>query len=62
MDECHKNAVWLARELSYSRTNLYKIYDKSSINTGVLLRISIILEYDFFNEYTQELRSKVANQ
>lgn len=58
MEERHRTVVWLARKLSYSRTNIYKIYDKSSIDTEVLLRISLILEYDFFNEYTQQLKNR----
>ena len=59
MEERHKTVVWLAKELAYSRTNVYKIYDKSSIDTDVLLRISIILEYDFFKIYSDEVESKV---
>ena len=59
MEERHKTVVWLAKELAYSRTNVYKIYDKSSIDTDVLLRISIILEYDFFKIYSDEIESKV---
>ena len=55
MDEQGKSVVWLARQLSYSRTNVYKIYDKSSIDTDVLLRISILLQYDFFKLYSEDL-------
>ncbi|WP_455587241.1 helix-turn-helix domain-containing protein [Bacteroides sp.] len=58
MEERHKTVVWLAKELSYSRTNVYKIYDKSSIDTDVLLRISAILEYDFFELYSNEVEMK----
>ena len=50
-----KTSVWLARELGCHRTNLYKIYDKRSIDTSVLLRISRILNYDFFSLYSAEL-------
>lgn len=55
MKEQHRSTVWLARQLSYSRTNVYKIYEKSSIDTEVLLRISAILGYDFFSTYSKEL-------
>lgn len=41
MDKQGKTVSWLARELSYCRTNVYKIYDKKSIDTDLLLRISI---------------------
>ncbi|MCQ2222498.1 MAG: helix-turn-helix transcriptional regulator [Bacteroidaceae bacterium] len=50
-----KSVVWLSRELSCSRTNVYKLYDKSSIDTDVLLRLSVILNCDFFAFYSQEL-------
>lgn len=48
MDKQGKTVSWLARELSYCRTNVYKIYDKKSIDTDLLLRISILLKHDFF--------------
>lgn len=54
-----KSVVWFARQLSYSRTNVYKIYEKSSIDTKVLLRISAILHYDFFKIYSAKLEEKV---
>lgn len=53
-----KSVTWLARRLNYSRTNLYKIFDKTSIDTDVLLRISQALNYDFFALYSQELSSR----
>lgn len=55
VDEQGKTTVWLARELGCHRTNLYKIYDKRTIDTGILLRISRILDYDFFQLYSKEL-------
>lgn len=50
--------VWLAREMSYSRTNIYKIFDRSSIDTDVLLRVSLVLKRDFFKDYSEELKNK----
>lgn len=55
VEEQGKTSVWLAKELGCHRTNLYKIYDKRTIDTGVLLRISRILNYDFFTLYTEEI-------
>ena len=54
LDEEQKSVVWLARALSYSRTNVYKIFSKASIDTHVLMRISQILHYDFFRLYSEE--------
>ncbi|MBP3843373.1 MAG: helix-turn-helix transcriptional regulator [Prevotella sp.] len=54
-----KTSVWLARELGCHRTNVYKIYEKPTIDTGVLLRISRILHVDFFEYYSAEINSKL---
>ena len=62
MEEEGKTVSWLARELSYCRTNVYKIYDKKSIDTDLLLRISNLLHYDFFAVYSDEHRKNVANK
>ena len=55
VDEQGLTTVWLANELGCHRTNLYKIYDKPTIDTGLLLRISRILNYDFFSLYSEEM-------
>ena len=53
--------VWLARQLSCSRNNVYKIFNNYSISTHELMRISRILDFDFFALYSQELE-KLKNQ
>lgn len=58
VEERHKTVVWLAHELSCHRSNVYKIYEKSSIDTDVLLHLSRILDYDFFGHYTEEIHKK----
>ena len=40
VEEQGKTTVWLAQELGCHRTNLYKIYEKRTIDTGILLHIS----------------------
>ena len=50
-----KTSVWLAHELGCHRTNIYKIYEKSTIDTSVLVRISRILNYDFFRLYSEDM-------
>lgn len=47
--------VWLARQLSCSRTNVYKIYAQYSLDTNTLRRISIILKTDFFALYSEDI-------
>lgn len=57
--ERKKTVVWLARNLPCSRTNIYKIFDRSTIDTGTLLRISILLEFDFFSLYSKEMNNNL---
>ena len=47
--------VALARKLSCSRTNIYKIFDRQSIDTDQLFRISSLLHTDFFHIYSESL-------
>jgi hypothetical protein len=49
-----KTNVWLAKELSCDRTNVYRIYEKSSIDLSLLMRISNILKFNFFELLSEE--------
>lgn len=54
--EKHMTVVSFAERLSCTRVNAYKIFNKKSIDTDMLLRISSILEYDFFQHYSNMLK------
>lgn len=43
-----------ARRINKSRENTYDIFTRKTIDTGLLLTISKVLEYDFFRYYTQD--------
>ena len=58
LKERKKTIVWLAEILSCSRTNVYKIFNKRSVDTADLLRISDILDFDFFELYSKELKKR----
>ena len=47
-----------ANELGCHRTNIYKVYDRTTIDTGMLFHISKILKVDFFKYYSDALSSK----
>lgn len=49
---------WLARELNCSRTNVYKILDKASLDTSLLVQLSLLLDVDFFLFYTEDLEKR----
>lgn len=50
-----KSITWLAKQINCSRVNIYKIFERSSIDTNTLLRISDALDYDFFAVYSKKL-------
>lgn len=50
-----RSVVWLAQQLSCNRTNIYKIFHRSSIDTELLLKISNVLKRNFFDTYTDRL-------
>ncbi len=43
-----------AEKLGTVRDNIYKIFKREDISTSLLLKISEILEYDFFKFYTSQ--------
>ncbi|MDE7025354.1 MAG: XRE family transcriptional regulator [Paramuribaculum sp.] len=50
-----RSVVWLARKLNCNRTNVYKIFNRTTIDTELLLKISNVLQRNFFEEYTCRL-------
>lgn len=53
-DQGH-TVTWFARSLYCDRTNVYKIFQRESVDSEMLYRISKILEHDFFRYYSKEL-------
>lgn len=54
-DKHGASVSWFARQLCCDRTNIYSIFKRESIDTALLVKISVILEYDFFQHYSQDL-------
>lgn len=50
-----RTPTWLARKINCERTNVYDIFERASINTDLLFKISETLHYDFFAEYSRHL-------
>ena len=44
---------WLAEQIGTSPRNLWRIYNKSSVDTHTLLRISIALKTNMFKPYDE---------
>lgn len=50
-----RTPAWLAKKINCERTNMYYIFRQESINTNLLLRISLALHHDFFVYYSNEI-------
>ena len=50
-----KTVTCFARSLYCDRTNVYKIFQRESVDSEMLYRISKILSHDFFKYYSKEL-------
>ena len=50
-----RSVTWFARKLSCDRSNVYRLFQKHSIGTALLQRISVILSHNFFNDLSENL-------
>jgi len=55
LKEQGRSVTWFAQRLNYDRSNAYKIFSKQHIDTDLLLTISKVLNYNFFNNYSEQL-------
>ena len=59
LKEQGRSVVWLSKRLNCSRANLYLIFDKKYIDCELLLRLSVIMECDFFENLSEHYRKIV---
>lgn len=50
-----RSVSWFAKKLSCDRTNIYRLFQKNSIDTTLLIRISVILNRNFLEEISNNL-------
>jgi len=62
LHEQGRTVTWFAAQLCCTRPNVYKIFRKESIDIPLLWRISRILEYNFFHEISNEIKSDIRNE
>ena len=48
LDRQGRSVAWLAKQMQYSRQNVYRLLERHWIHTDVLLRICNIMDCDFF--------------
>jgi len=62
LKEDGRSVSWLAKKIHCKRDNIYKIFDRSSIDTAQLLRISFVLKMNYFaylSEFCQNTIQKM---
>ncbi|MBP5796979.1 MAG: XRE family transcriptional regulator [Bacteroidales bacterium] len=49
-----RSVGWLSRQIPCSRNHVYKLFKRPSLDGELLLRISIVMQFNFFQYYTTE--------
>lgn len=63
LEKQERSVSWFARKLACDRSNIYRLFQKESIDTNLLARISIILKHDFFADLSRYyLQSKETDK
>jgi hypothetical protein len=52
LKEAGINKNWLSKQIPCDQSNFCKILQKPSMDTGLLLRISLVLQIDFFFQFS----------
>lgn len=55
LEHQERGVSWFARKLACDRSNVYRLFQKESIDTKLLTRISQILCHDFFLDLSDSL-------
>lgn len=55
LERQERTVSWLARKLNCDRSNIYRLFQKHSIDTALLQRLSVILNRDFFSDLSNNL-------
>jgi hypothetical protein len=58
MTQQRVSVISVAKEIECERTNIYNIFERESINSGLLQKFCQILQYDFFKDLSQDTFKK----
>lgn len=51
-----RTVSWLARTIHMERSSVYKIFDRNSLDVSLLIRISLVMDHDFFRDISIKIR------
>ena len=58
LEKQERSITWFARKLSCDRSNIYRLFQKESIDTNLLVRISILLGKVFISVLSDYVKEK----
>ena len=61
-----RSVGWLSREIGCTRNHVYKIFNKSSLDSDLIFRISKAMNFNFFQYYSAEflagMKSRIGEE
>lgn len=57
-----RSVSWLAREIHCTRNHVYKIFKKPSLDSALILRISKVMHFNFFQYYTADFLESMKDR
>lgn len=57
-----RSISWLAQEIGCTRSHLYKMFRKPSIDNKLLLDISIAMSFNFFQHYAKAFHEGIKTR
>ena len=58
----NRSVSWLAREIHCTRNNVYKIFNKPSLDGDLILKISVVMNFNFFQYYTTSFLKSIKTR
>lgn len=62
LERQERSISWFARKLSCDCSNVYRLFQKESVDTNLLARISMLLGRDFFSDLSESIKEKGFSQ
>lgn len=62
LERQERGISWFARKIGCDRSTVYRIFQKNSIYTQLLKRISVILNHDFFADLSMDMNKSNLSQ
>ena len=61
LEQQERSISWFASKLNCHRTSVYRLLKKNSIDSALLSQISMVLNYDFFQELSNEMMHQIMS-